>query len=158
MAKFIYNNAKNTSTSHTPFKLNYGYHPRVFYKEDVDPRSKSKSAKKPSTELRKLMIIFQKNLYHTQKHQKRAQDKAVKLRSYASDDKVWLNNKYIKTKLNYKLKVKFFGPFQVLYSVGKQAYKLKLSKKQKIHNVFHVSQLEQYITRKVQVDETMSKL
>lgn len=111
MAKFIYNNAQNMSTSHTPFKLNFDYHPRVFYKKDIDPRSKSKSVEKLSTKLRKLMIICQKNLYHTQEHQKRAHDKAVKLRSYASNDKIWLNNKYIKTKLNYKLKVKFFGFF-----------------------------------------------
>ncbi len=39
MAEFVYNNAKNASTGHMPFKLNYGYHPRASYKEDVDPRS-----------------------------------------------------------------------------------------------------------------------
>ena len=39
MAEFAYNNAKNASTGHTPFELNYGYHPRMSYKEDVDPRS-----------------------------------------------------------------------------------------------------------------------
>ena len=27
MAEFTYNNAKNASTSHTPFELNYSYHP-----------------------------------------------------------------------------------------------------------------------------------
>ncbi len=26
MTEFAYNNAKNASTSHTPFELNYGYH------------------------------------------------------------------------------------------------------------------------------------
>ena len=39
MAEFTYNNAKNASTGYTPFELNYGYHPRILYKEDVDPRS-----------------------------------------------------------------------------------------------------------------------
>ena len=38
MAEFTYNNAKNASTGHTPFELNCGYHPRMSYKEDVDPR------------------------------------------------------------------------------------------------------------------------
>ena len=27
MAEFAYNNAKNASTDHTPFALNYDYHP-----------------------------------------------------------------------------------------------------------------------------------
>ena len=44
MAEFAYNNAKNASTSHTPFELNCGYHPRVSFEEDSDPRSRSKSA------------------------------------------------------------------------------------------------------------------
>ena len=59
-----------------------------------------------------------------------------------------MNSKYIKTKRNRKLEVKFFGPFQVLHPIKKQAYKLELPKKWKIHNVFHVSLLEQDTTRK----------
>ena len=39
MAEFAYNNARNASTGSTPFKLNCKYHPRVSYKEDLDPRS-----------------------------------------------------------------------------------------------------------------------
>ncbi len=39
MAKFAYNNAKNARTGHILFKLNCGFHPQAFYKEDVDPRS-----------------------------------------------------------------------------------------------------------------------
>ena len=45
MAEFAYNNAKNANTGHTPFKLNCGYYSRVSYKEDLDPRSQSKTAK-----------------------------------------------------------------------------------------------------------------
>ncbi len=66
MAKFAYNNTKNTSTSHTPFELNCGYHPRAFYKQDVDPRSQSKSANELATELRKLMAVCRENLQHVQ--------------------------------------------------------------------------------------------
>ena len=129
MAEFAYNNVKNASTGHTPFELNCGYHPRMSYKEDVDPRSQSKSADKLSAELRELMIVCQENLYHAQELQKRAHDKGVKPQSYAPGEKVWLNSKYIKTKRNRKLEAKFFGPFRVLHPVGKQAYKLELPKK-----------------------------
>ena len=112
------------------------------YKEKVDPRSKSKSADKLSAELRELMFVCRENLHHAQELQKRAHDKGVKPKSYAPGDKVWLNSKYIKTKRNRKLEAKFFGPFRVLHPIGKQAYKLELPKKWRIHDVFHVSLLE----------------
>ncbi len=57
MAEFAYNNAKNTSTGYTPFKLNYGYYPRVPFKEVVNLRAKSRSAKKLAKELRELMEV-----------------------------------------------------------------------------------------------------
>ena len=59
MTEFAYNNAKNASIGHTPFKLNCGYHPQVSYKEDLDPRSKLKTAEELSFELRNLMAICQ---------------------------------------------------------------------------------------------------
>lgn len=66
MAKFAYNNAKNTSTSHTAFEFNCDYHPRVSYKEDVILRSKSKSVKELYIEVRKQIIMYQKNLYYAE--------------------------------------------------------------------------------------------
>ena len=69
----------------------------MLYKEEVDFQSESKLVDKLSVELRKLMIICQENLHHTLKLQKRAHDKDVKPWSYASNNKIWLNSKYIKT-------------------------------------------------------------
>ena len=118
MAEFAYNNSKNASTDQIPFELNCGYYPWMFYKEKVDPYFQSKSADKLSKEVRKLMIMCCKNLYHTQKLQKRAYDKRVKSWSYAPGKKVWLNSKFIKTKRNGKLEAKFFGLFWVLHLLG----------------------------------------
>ena len=112
MAEFAYNNAKNTSTGHTLFELNYHYHPRVSYKEDIDPRSKLKSANKLSTALRELITVCRKNFHHAQEPQKQAHNKVVKPWSYASGDKVWLDSKYIKTKQNRKLEVSSLGLFE----------------------------------------------
>ncbi len=151
MAEFAYNNAKNASTSHTPFELNCSFHPRASYEEYVNPRSQSKSADELATELRELMAVCRENLQHTQEFQKRYHNKHAKPRSYALGEKVWLNSKYIKTKQNRKLEAKFFGSFRVLYPVGKQAYKLELPKKWRIHDVFHVSLLEQDTIRKGRV-------
>ena len=64
MAEFAYNNAKNASTGNTPFKLNCGLHAQMSYKEEVNSRSKSKSADKILAELREIMIVCQENLYH----------------------------------------------------------------------------------------------
>ena len=94
------------------------------------------------------MTVCQQNLHHKQELQKQGHDKKVKLRSYAPGEKVWLSSKYLKTKQNHKLEAKFLGPFQVLNPIGKQAYKLKLPKKWKIHNVFYVLLLEQDTTKK----------
>ena len=66
MAKFTYNNAKNSSTGHMPFELNCGYYPCVFFKENTNPRSQSKSVDELSAELQDLIIVCQKNLQHTQ--------------------------------------------------------------------------------------------
>ena len=142
MAEFAYNNAKNASTDYMPFELNCGYHPRVFYEKDLDPRSKSRTAEELSSELRKLITVCQQNLHHAQELQKRAHNRGVKPRSYAPGDKVWLSSKHFKTKRNRKLKAKFLGPFWVLHLVGKQTYKLELPKKWRIHDVFYVSLLE----------------
>ena len=128
MAEIAYNNSKNASTEQTPFKLNYGYHPWMLYEEKVDARSQSKSADK-SAELRELMVVYWENMYNVQEIQKRAYNKSIKLSSYAFSEKVWWNSKYIRIKQNRKLETKFFGPFQVLHLVKKQAYKLELPKK-----------------------------
>ena len=67
MAEFAYNNAKNPSNGHTPFKLNCRYHSWVFYKVNIDPLSNSKLADKLSAKLQELMTVCQENLHHTQK-------------------------------------------------------------------------------------------
>ncbi len=64
IAEFAYNNAKNASSGHTPFELNCGYNPRVSFKEDVDLRSKSRSANELAEELRELMEVYCQNLLH----------------------------------------------------------------------------------------------
>ena len=88
------------------------------------------------------MIVCQENLHHAQELQKRAHDKGIKAKNYAPSDKIGLNSKYIKTKQNRKLEAKFFGPFRVIYPVEKQTYKLELSRKWKIHDIFYVLLLE----------------
>ena len=57
MAKFAYNNIKNISIGHTLFELNCNYHVKVSFKEDIDPRLKSRSTNKLAKELRELIKV-----------------------------------------------------------------------------------------------------
>ena len=129
VVEFAYINAKNTSISYTLFKLNYGYHPRVSYKKNLNPRSQSKTAEELSSKLQNLMAICQQNLHYAQELQNRAHYKGVKPQSYPQGKKVWLNSKYLKPKWNHKLEAKFLSLFRVFHLVGKQVYKLELPKK-----------------------------
>lgn len=70
IAEFAYNNNKNASTSHMSFKLNYGYHPHIFFEDEVKPYSRYRSANKPAKKLRELISICHQNLLHIQEPQK----------------------------------------------------------------------------------------
>ena len=88
MAEFAYNNTKNASISHILFEFNCGYHPRVFFKENVDFYSKSRFVNELVKELRELMEICCQNLLYTQKRQKRTYGKKAKSRNYTLGKKV----------------------------------------------------------------------
>ena len=62
--EFVYNNAKNINTNHMLFKLNYRYYACISYKKNFDPQSKSRTAEELFSKLKKLMIMYQQNLYH----------------------------------------------------------------------------------------------
>ena len=64
MAESAYNIAKNAKTSHILFELNYSYHPRVFFKEDVKSPLRSCSINELAKKLRKLMEVGCQNLFH----------------------------------------------------------------------------------------------
>ncbi len=63
--QFAYNNIKNFSISHTPFKLNYGYYSRVSCDNETDPHLRFRSTNKLTKELRELMKIYCQNLFYT---------------------------------------------------------------------------------------------
>ncbi len=64
MGEFAYNNTKNASINHILFKFNCGYHPKVFFEEDVDLYSRSRFANKLVEELKELIEVCCKNLLH----------------------------------------------------------------------------------------------
>lgn len=153
MAKFVYNNVKNTSTGQMPLELNCGYYSRESYQNDIDSCFRLRTAEKQSLDLLKLMFVCRENLYPAQKLQNRSYNKYVKSINYAISDKIWLKNKSIQIKRNWKLEPKLFGSFWVLYLVANQVYQFELPKKWRYYDVFHVFWLKQDTTRKERVDE-----
>lgn len=148
IVKFFYNNPKNNIINHTSFKLNYYYHPRTSYEKNVDPHLQSKFANKIVIVVRDQIMICKNNLKQTQELEKLFYNKYIKRKSYSSGEKVQFNNKYIKSKRNQKLELKFFDLFKIFQSMKKQDYKLELLKKWKLYDIFHVSILEQQIIRR----------
>ncbi len=64
--EFTYNNAKNTSTNHNNFELNWVYYPRITFKYKTNTCTKSCSANKLANELiKKLIEICYQNLFYT---------------------------------------------------------------------------------------------
>lgn len=64
MAEFAYNMAKNASTGYQYLELNYGYYLRIFYEDETNPYSKSRSTNKLAKELKDLIAFYQQNLFH----------------------------------------------------------------------------------------------
>ncbi len=155
-AEFAYNNSRQASTMMSSFEALLGYHPRMFYEDNRDPRSKSRTEDRNAAALRNLMKELKVNLTESQELQALYHNKHVKERTYRPGDSVWLSRKHIETKKNPKLEHKYLGPFKILEAVEKQAYKLKLPAKWRIHLVFHVSLLERDVARREGVDQKIA--
>lgn len=66
IAEFAYNNARQASTMMSPFEALLGYHPRMSYEGNRDPRSKSRTADENAAGLRDLIKELKVNLAESQ--------------------------------------------------------------------------------------------
>lgn len=108
MIKFFYNNTKNKNIGFIFFKLNYCYYFWMLYKTNNNFHYLFKTADKLLVNLEELIIICKKNLNYVEKY---VNNKSVKPKNYDYNKKIWLNNKYIKIKQNWKLDTQFFETF-----------------------------------------------
>lgn len=58
MAEFTYNTTKNTSNGHAFFELNYGYYPWVYFKDKLNPYSRSRFANELVKKMGEFMSIY----------------------------------------------------------------------------------------------------
>ena len=100
-------------------------------------------------DLTRFRDILSRRLENARNNQAKYYDEKHISQTYNVSDKVLLNAKNIKTtRSSKKLDHKYVGSFEVVASVEKQTYRLRLSVVFNfIHDVFHVSLLESFRER-----------
>jgi transposase InsO family protein len=147
VVEFAINNAYHESIGNTPFRLNNGKHPHLPY--TVDEETSVPAATSFVQRMRHLLKQATECLKQTQQRQKLYADKHRVDVEFAVGDRVLLSSKNLKFKYGTsKLLPRWMGPFEILRRVGKLAYKLQLpeSWRDKVHDTFHVSLLERYVS------------
>jgi len=171
-AEFAINNAHQESVQNTPFVLNYGRHPRIPLTAPFDcirrldeeqgvrlpvdkhtGQFKVPAAQRFLARMQETLKAARDAMHEAQNRQKQYADLRKSERSFAVEDMVMLNAKYINLKkpaeATRKLLPRFIGPFKVIKKVGtpgkEVAYKLELPESMKrVHPVFHVSLLKPF--------------
>jgi hypothetical protein len=142
-AEFAMNNADHESTGTTPFMLNYGHHPPL-------PTTLLPSTRVPAVTTfvqRMQRLISEARRTHRIATERQAQYANQKRRDVQFSERDWvlLSSKNLRFKHGTpKLLPRWVGPFQIAKRVSSQAYELVLPARWRIHDVFHVSDLEKY--------------
>lgn len=142
LTEYWFNNTVHTSTNMMPFYVNTGDHltsPQIF----DWPRETHSQAKRLVTHIQKINEKLKHALLHAQDLQQQyTKNNPMK---FVSEDQVWLNMKNLKImRLNKKLDHKQIESFYVHEKIGQQVYCLELPKHFKIHDIFHVFNLDIY--------------
>jgi hypothetical protein len=162
LCEFAINNAVQDSTGHTPFFLNYGFHPHLpVYLEDLDVKTSVGHVSPQDYDDLQIKVMGIKSLHDAmldnitrakqameaaQKRQKNYYDKTRRQVEYGVGSYVLLSSKDVGLKVvgSRKLLPRFIGPFKVIKRVGELAYRLELPESLKIHDVFHVSRFKPF--------------
>jgi hypothetical protein len=154
-AEFTYNNTWQASINATPFQLTFGQDPRVPFQEVLPTKMTVKLQNQDYVPAAAEFVRkMRDSLEHARQCLKAAQDR---MKEYADrrrrepppfkvGDEVLLSTKHLRMphSKTRKLLPRFVGPFPIDRVVSPVAFKLRLPKHMRIHNVFHVSLLKPY--------------
>lgn len=144
MAEFAYNNSRHTSTSVTPFFANYGFHPRFSF--SIPTTSVNPSAEERARRLKDLHQDLSLELsLACARHKDQADRRRSPTPNFVVGDLVWLLRRHIPTtRPCHKLDHRKLGPFRISECINPVTFRLELPSHYRLHNVFHVSLLEEY--------------
>jgi hypothetical protein len=138
-AKFTYNNQQHSATKFSPFKLEYGYSPRVLAKPTsliANPGS-AEFLQQLEGKGERARTVLEGVAAKMKEYADMLQKEAVE---FKEGDRVWLDAENLQMEGPLKkLDVKQMGPFEVLEKVGPCAYRLKLPASWRVHPMFHIS-------------------
>ena len=141
IAEFALNSHIHSSTGKAPFELIYGYIPE--FQVSLNPTSEVPAAEERLRLLKEAQEDARAALELTAERMKRFYDHGVtKAPQFEPGDRVYLEReKHPKGQPTSKLAPKRDGPYEVLEKIGDLNYRLKLTKRDKRHPVFHVDRL-----------------
>ena len=148
--EYVLNSAKQTSTSYSPFELDYGR--KVLYPTDLMIHEMNKKdVKFDDKEVIKMMDKHKsmiRDAIDCLNHARMNQEIYVTVNrrdyKFKVGDKVMLRTKnYLTGEKRFrpkkKLTAKWAGPFEIIQKINETAFRLKLPPKWSIHDVFHVA-------------------
>ncbi|KAI5410675.1 hypothetical protein KIW84_055987 [Lathyrus oleraceus] len=152
--EFWYNTNYHASLKSTPFEALYGRRPPVLVRGDVH-LSAVEEVNKLTAERKEMIRKMKEQLLKAQDQMRVQANKHRREVDYQVGDKVYLKIKPYKLqklakRFNQKLSPRYYGPYEIIESVGVVAYKLKLPEDSRVHPVFHASLLKKTVLANVE--------
>jgi hypothetical protein len=147
---FAYNSSVQASTKHTPFYLNYGFHPRHPLSVLVrTPATTSPDAAVFLERIQRAAARAKENLVAAQQRQEKYYNEKHSDLSFQVGDKVLLSAEALtllseRDRPSDKLKALYHGPLEVLKVVSPLAYKLQMPPESQAQDVWSIKYLRPY--------------
>src|SRR5271169_2181177 len=143
--EFTYNNRRHADRQKTPFELLYG-------STLVAIPTTFEHTKFPMIEEKMKHLIRDREealAAHELARIRMAERRKTTYKPFQKGQKVWLDNRNLKTGYHKTMTPKREGPFEIEEVLGPVTFKLKLPTSWKIHNIFHAILLKPYIKNEV---------